>query len=334
MRQARMFSTIPPFEGELDDPGSGIKWKSWLRSFELFAKANQIEDESDKFNWMLHCAGQKVQSIYYTLPEEQREIKRGPLSTGYVPFEATEYSDAVAKLDKFFEPKRNTSFERHIFRQMKQKKNERIDTFVMRLREQAERCDFNEQEEESIKDQVTGGCSSNLLRRKILERGERTLDEILSQARILEVVEKQQKSFEGRDEDVPKTETIDTKENNSSEVCKIGTGQKFTWRNREQTNRNSECGRCGRNGHQASDIKCPARGKECAKCGGKDHFARRCFSRITKPNNSFKRKAIDRSNEPPEKFKMESTPVNMIDKTFVGSTMSHDEDIFATGTRM
>lgn len=47
---------------------------------------------------------------------------------------------AVIKLCQFFESKQNISYERHLFRQ--QKVNERIDMFMMRLREQAERCDL------------------------------------------------------------------------------------------------------------------------------------------------------------------------------------------------
>lgn len=59
------------------------------------------------------------------------------------------------KLQNFFEPKRNTSFERHVFRKMKLNKNERIDTFVLRLREQADRCNFENNLEQNIKDQIT-----------------------------------------------------------------------------------------------------------------------------------------------------------------------------------
>lgn len=219
MRQARVLTSIPPFECELDDPGSSGKWKSWIRSFELFAKANKIEEDSDKLNWMLHSAGQKVQNIFYVLPEETKEKRRGPLLLNYVPFEATEYTEAVDKLNKFFEPKRNTTFERHLFRQMKQNKSERIDAFVIRLREQIERCEFDEQQQEqNIRDQVTSGCRSNLLRRKILEQSEYTLGEILNKARILEAVEKQQKSFK-QIEHTSNTESNTTgKANPSSEV--------------------------------------------------------------------------------------------------------------------
>lgn len=196
---------MPSFDFDTDDSGNSSKWKNWIRGFEIFAKANKIEDDNNKLNWMLHCAGQKVQNIFYTLPDLVIETRRGPLASGFTPFETNEYSEAVLKLQNFFEPKRNTSFERHVFRKMKQNEKERIDAFVVRLREQAERCDFEEQLEENIRDQITSGCTSNILRRKILTRSEWKLEEILNQARILEVIEKQQKSFESAIDNLAKT---------------------------------------------------------------------------------------------------------------------------------
>lgn len=331
---------MPSFDFDTDDSGNSSKWKNWIRGFEIFANANKIEDNNDKLNWMLHCAGQKVQNIFYTLPDTVVETKRGPLASGFTPFETNEYSEAVLKLQNFFEPKRNTSFERHVFRKMKQNEKERIDAFVVRLREQAERCDFEGQLEENIRDQITSGCTSNILRRKILTRSEWKLEDILNQARILEVIEKQQKSFESAIDNASNSaKATENKalEESKNEVCKIDFKRKFGDQRRDRRDRlnpdsnfSGICGRCGYRGHKASDEKCPARGKECAKCGGLNHFARKCMSRFTKNDTAKKRKA-EESFEPEVEVKREreKAPINMIART---TNLSEDEDVFALDT--
>lgn len=86
------------------------------------------------------------------------------------------------------------TYERHLFRQLKQKTEERIDVFLM-LRCQAEKCNFGGQEDVNIKDQLTEGCSSAEIRRKILMRGEESLSDIVKMIRIEETVTMQQKLF-------------------------------------------------------------------------------------------------------------------------------------------
>lgn len=136
---------------------------------------------------MLHYAGTKVQDVFFNLPHTVSEVKRGPLIGGLIPH-FDKYKDAVLKLQHFFALKRNVTYQRYIFRKMKHEANERIELFAMRLRTQAKRCDFENQIESNIKDQITEACTSDLLRRKIHERGDNSLDEILKMAKIIEAV--------------------------------------------------------------------------------------------------------------------------------------------------
>lgn len=306
------------------DGNCAHEWKKWLRGYEIYAQANGFKKAKDKLNWMLHYAGAKVQDVYYTLPERTERIQRGPLASGYV-FKADEYGEAIAKLNKFFEPKQNVSYERHVFRHVKQKKNERFDMFLMRLREQADRCNFGEHMDENLREQIIDGCSSAVLQRKILERGDANLEQIIKIAQILEVVAKQQESYgrewKGIEKNVP-AERSDAKDES---VCKIESKSRksFTPRNTDGV-----CGRCGFSGHKAADEKCPARGKTCNVCGRKDHFARKCFRRDNgNTNNRFmKRKANAYGNgEPPNKINREEK-VQMVDSHADGFGSKHIED--------
>lgn len=236
----RMMDGPSPFE---TDGSCGNDWKIWLRGFEIYARANKVVDPDEKLNWMLHYAGAKVQTIFYSLPdkiENEESVSKGPLATGYVKCDMSGYEEAVTKLCQFFEPKQNTSYERHVFRQLKQKENERFDMFLIRLRDQAERCEFGDQLDGNIRDQITSGCSSDVLRRKILERGDSKLDNIIKLARIMEVVSKQQKSFK-----MVNTKGSDIDEHPKvSDVCKIDVKNRFMARKKlVATGFNGTCGR-------------------------------------------------------------------------------------------
>lgn len=321
----------PPFEFEVNG-NCANDWKIWLRSFEIYAKASDIKKPDAKLNWLLHYAGSKVQTVFYTLPAESKNdetTRSGPLAAGYVKSQMNVYEDAIVKLCQFFEPKQNVTFERHMFRRLKQNDNERIDMFIMRLREQAERCDFGDQIDDNVRDQITSGCSSDVLRRKILGKDDASLDDIIKMARILEVVAQQQKSF-------GQTSVNNTSaENRSNEidVCKIDAKSRFSARSiTSGASFNGYCGRCGRKGHKSDNDKCPAKGKTCNKCGRKDHFARKCFLSGSAAPGNFKRKAEIKFDDEPKNKIMKRESVQMVDDTgkVSGANVSDEyEDVFA-----
>lgn len=163
------------------------------------------------------------------------------------------------------------------------------------------------------------GCQSKLLRRKILERGEDSLDDVLKKARIIETVVEQQKMFDGN--------TKEKVQQDQSEVCKIETKTKYK-RPNTFNNQNSgiECSRCGYKSHKASDKSCPAIGKTCNKCSGKNHFARKCMTR----NN--KRKFDDTKEHPStlayKKPNAGNEPVQSIEQSHNVNECDDYDDIF------
>lgn len=168
-----------------------------------------------------------------------------------------------------------------------------------------------------MKDQITSGCYSDSLRRKILERGDDKLDAILKIARIFEAVSEQQKEFSdsGKDEGKPE----------SAEVCKIGTRSILGNRNKFVQG-GMECARCGLKGHRASDEKCPAVGKTCNKCGKTNHFARKCRTQ----NNQESKSEANESAAPPAKTRRETQSVQAIEQT---QRYDDYEDVFCDTTQ-
>ena len=132
---------------------------------------------------LLHCGGPDVQDIFDVLAD-----------TG----SARDYQKAEDALTRHFVTQINTPYERHLFREMHmvQGEDETFDQFAVRLRRKAQQCDYCDQMEAQIRDQIVSKCRSNELRRKLLEKGQtlalQTLQEI---ARNYEAVKRQTPSM-------------------------------------------------------------------------------------------------------------------------------------------
>lgn len=307
---------IAPFDYTVYGDGGGLEWQAWLRSFEWYLQANKIEDDHDKYVKLMHLAGQKIQELYATLPVPDKVINapRGPLIGGFTPH-LTEYEMAVAKLNDHFQPKKNTTYERYELRKLKQKDDEKIAVFAMRLRKQADRCDFGDNFEDHVKDQLIEKCSSSKLRRKLLALGDARLDVVIREAKAFEAVQVQGQALD---------EKLDSHEK-SIEVNRIETHhQKSVPFKNGRSMSSIVCHRCGYTGHRQFDDKCPAKGKTCNKCGGANHFGRRCRTKsqkrrvIEKTNwdvksygnpyeNADTRQTVKPEDEPPHKRKVDDT---------------------------
>lgn len=227
------------------DPHSvGVRWEKWKRAFELFLQAANISDPTKQRATLLHCGGLALQEIYYNLPE---------INTGNVSDNTTEvYKNTVLKLDEYFFPRSSRVFKRHVFRLIKQEPQEKFDQFILRLRNQATKCDFKNLDEYLI-DQITEKCTLAELRKKILTKGDSfSLEDIIREANTLETVNKQLEEFTGK--------------TTLTEVNKLET----------QKIQKSNCSRCGSGKHTSEDKKCPARNRKCIKCGYLSHFREHC----------------------------------------------------------
>lgn len=151
---------VEPFACKAMGNEVGDKWQSWLRNFKLMLSIKQIADTEMKKAMLLYTAGTQVQDVYEALPEEE-------------PIEAEDEFDVMVRvLTTHFVKKRNVTFERHVFRGLQQGPTEKIEQFVLRLRRQALKCNFSNQLDDNIKDQLIEKCLSAELKTKILDRGD------------------------------------------------------------------------------------------------------------------------------------------------------------------
>ena len=234
----------------------GTEWKRWLRSFQLYADGKGLiidpgkdDNKVQRRALLLNCAGPDVQDIFDVLAD-----------TG----SAKDYQKAEDALTRHFAAQINTPYKRHLFREIVQGEDETIDQFVVRLKRKAQQCDYGDQMEAQIRDQIISKCRSNELRRKVLEKGQTlTLQTLQEIARSYEAVKRQTQSMSLSSVSVNRVDDRRTRRNS-----------------RDTTLSGGECYRCGRRGHFARDPLCPAREKECSKCSQVGHFANVCKTKV------------------------------------------------------
>lgn len=243
----------------------GVRWEKWKRSFLIYIEAFNVKSAKVQKARLLHFAGADVQEIFYTLPELSDDVSG-----------RNEFDEALLKLDKYFEPRQSKIFERHLFRQIVQGKNEKFEKFLVRLRQQGSKCKFGDNEEHII-DQIVEKCFSDKLRRKILEMDDsKALVDIIMVANSLEAVEIQMKQFEDKED---------------QNVCAV--------------NSRRTCNRCGAKDHDEHSKACPALDKKCNKCGYVGHFAFKCNTK-TGSNNRFGNRTNFQRFPPSKRFKKEN----------------------------
>ena len=126
---------------------------------------------------MLYQAGQATQEMFDTIPE-----------TG------DDFATAMEKVDNYFTPKKNVTYEIFQFRKAVQQSREMADQFATRLRKLASTCEFTDLTKE-LKSTIIQNWQSKRLRRVAL-REDLSLDALLDKVRSQEASEEQEIGIE------------------------------------------------------------------------------------------------------------------------------------------
>lgn len=260
-------------------------WEKWKRSVQIYILAKRIEDDSQKQAVILHKGGQELQDIFFALP-----------GYGSVPTGKTIFQHTLDLLDAHFIPKINPLFERFTFRKLKQEENETIAQFVARLRTQAIKCNFANQDVE-ICDQIVGQCSSVDLRKKLLEKSTLNLSMVCEIAKTLEAITLQSEEFsknaieKGRFHE--NVNSLDSGKRNYKPKKHMG---------KKVEDQRNACYRCGARDHFKNNPNCPAKDKKCNRCKLIGHFRKLCKTKLTENTMKSKKNvcAIDNHDESDE----------------------------------
>ena len=97
------------------------------------------------------------------------------------------FDDICTKLDIYFRPRKNITYERFKFKQARQEKGESIPSYVNRLKNLAIHCEFRDPDEE-VRDSLVATCIDNQLKKKLLSEKNLTLEKVLSMGKEFEAV--------------------------------------------------------------------------------------------------------------------------------------------------
>ena len=112
-------SSLPPLSERNDIEEMARNWKAWLRSFKIHIRATGITDDGRKVAILLDRAGKYAQAVFYAIAGPQADEKT--------------LAETIALFDAKFERKPNLVYERSVFSAMKQRENETVASFQMRL---------------------------------------------------------------------------------------------------------------------------------------------------------------------------------------------------------
>ena len=161
---ARALNNIPAIESFVVERSKTTnlskKWDTWKEDFTLFVTASGITNVEQKRALFLHMAGKEVKEIYRTMATAGET-----------------YENMITKLDDYFTPKKNLTYERYIFKKTEQLVSEDSITYITRLRRLGTSCEYQNIENE-IRDQFIVTCKSTKLRKPLLREENLTLDKL------------------------------------------------------------------------------------------------------------------------------------------------------------
>ena len=289
---AKSLSNLPTLEVFVVDESTTTnldkKWITWLEDFDIYVIANGVTQDAQKCALLLHLAGKDVKEIFKTLKDGTEK-----------------YEDMCAKLTAYFQPKKNVTYERYVFKQAVQLRDESSINFITRLKRLAESCSFTNLDE-AVKDQFISSCSSSKLRQKLLREQDVTLDRCIEHARAQEIAKAQSEEMSSQ-----QTHTLDAEK---EIVNKIHNSR---YRNPKQSSKYDKqkhqpdklCYRCGDKFVKNHQLSCRAMGKTCYKCNGKNHLSPCCKSKskITKKANHVDLSTEQSDTESEESFAIQHT---------------------------
>jgi len=236
--------------------------------------------EEEKCAYLMIWVGEKGRTLFetWTLTADERKVLKTYLD----------------KFEAHVKPKTNIVFNRYKFQSRIQSESETFDQFVTDLQTLVKECSYDK-EDEMVRDRIVFGVKSRKIREKLICEGSTlTLVKTVDIARSYEIAKSQSQQMNKTENPVHAVRARNPK---------------------RETVYNNECTRCG-NVHVKD--KCPAIGQLCKKCVKKDHFAKKCRTKVT---NKWTKRSV------PSKHRSKKHNVHHVDK----SSDSESESEFYVG---
>ena len=152
--------------------------EKWIEEFFTYLAAigaDQMSAERNK-NILFHLLGSEGQDIFRSLPKiEKLEDEE----------ELDEFEEDLLRLDLRFKPNISITLESYHFYMRKQLENESFDDFLTALRSLSVTCDFGQNADEMIRDQLMVNTNNKKIKEHLWVIGNPTLSEVIRSAKAI-----------------------------------------------------------------------------------------------------------------------------------------------------
>ena len=159
-------------------------WPKWKRCFEQYRSASRLSAEDDlrQVSTLLYCLGEEVDDVFTsTNAADNRKV----------------YNTVLAKLDGFFQVRRNVIFQRAKFNRRNQLDGESAEQYITALYSLVETCEYGALKEEMLQDRLVVGIKDTALSERLQTDAELTLEKAKKSIRQKEAVKEQHRLLQG-----------------------------------------------------------------------------------------------------------------------------------------
>ena len=267
-------------------------WKRFKQRFTLFLRAIDASNKSDdrKIALLLHVAGPEALEVYNTFT--------------FTADQEGKYDAVLAKFETYCTPRKNETYERHLFLSRHQREGESIEQWVTDLRLKSQSCAFGDLATSLITLQVILSIRDCKLQERLLREDKLDLEKTVQMCKAAEMASQQLHTIgQGQNSDVtvhactkqskqghggayPKhrvnpqhrKQTVNYgKKDNYGKLDSYGKKDNYGKQDKNLKQNQSECGNCGKF-HPYGLKHCYAFGKYCGKCGKLGHLSPKCRS--------------------------------------------------------
>ena len=267
------------FDVDPTSPTAREEWTHWYTTMGNFLTAMKVDKEEDKHLLLVNFVSPTVYS--------------------YVSDQKT-YAEAIKALNGIYNKEKNVLYSRHLLATTKQQSNQTLDEYLCSLKKIAKDCGFKnltaeEHSSDSILNAFVSGISSSLIRQRLLENETLTLSAAFTQARTLEVAQRNAESYQTPFSHVSSVSNADDVPDSQQNAAAFKYNRSSGHHNQSPTpssqnqspgnsNSSGKCWWCGRNRHPR--FKCPAKNDTCTNCGIRGHWSQCCNSKSGEGNHT------------------------------------------------
>ncbi|XP_069109676.1 uncharacterized protein [Argopecten irradians] len=159
-------------------------WRRFKQAYDIYEVAAKIDKEDQKvraFNF-LHVAGPAAHDVYKTFVFEQEG-------------DDAKLDKICQQFESYCNPRKNITYERHVFFTRNMREGEKIDAYVTDLKTKAATCEFSTLQDSLIRDRIICGIRNVHLRERLLREKDLTLEKCVEFCRASEASSMQLKEL-------------------------------------------------------------------------------------------------------------------------------------------